>query len=99
MRRTPATPNLATSASKPTTILGDALSPSIRSASVEPFSCISVSGLLFPCAFSPSVMLHILSQQENALDDIRAYCRIAPAGTAGTAAGPNRARDLRRHRR
>src|ERR1700751_2332394 len=36
MRRTLATPYLATSASRPATIFGDALSPSIRSASVEP---------------------------------------------------------------
>src|SRR5436190_6903038 len=50
MRRTPATPNLATSASRPATILGDALSPSISSARVEFFSCIS-----FPWAPPPSL--------------------------------------------
>src|SRR6266850_6215290 len=43
MRRTLATPYLATSASRPATILGDALSPSIRSASVEPLSCIALA--------------------------------------------------------
>jgi len=36
MRRTLATPYLATSASRPLTILGEALSPSISSARVEP---------------------------------------------------------------
>src|SRR5262249_6232477 len=40
MRRTLATPYLATSASRPAMILGDALSPSIRSASVDAVSGI-----------------------------------------------------------
>jgi hypothetical protein len=40
MRRTLATPYLATSASRPATIFGEALSPSIRSASVELSSAI-----------------------------------------------------------
>src|SRR5258707_8244083 len=38
MRRTLGTPFLAPSANRPATILGDALSPSIRSASVAPVS-------------------------------------------------------------
>src|SRR5512142_1225582 len=44
MRRTLATPYLATSASRPPTIFGEALSPSIRSASVEPLSAMGSAG-------------------------------------------------------
>src|ERR1700674_3358278 len=50
MRRTPANPYLATSANRPETILGDALSPSIRIASAELLSGIS-SCPFFPLAW------------------------------------------------